>query len=84
MNKEQFQQLIDEIMETMGDVPGSHMDLLSRMANQRGVPASFVSSIKSLEGSLGAVRIILQYLMFDLEATRRERDNFRMALEDQQ
>lgn len=34
--------------------------------------------------SLEAIRLILKYLLFDLEATRRERDQLRMILEDQE
>ena len=31
-----------------------------------------------------SVRFALKYVMFDLEATRRERDQLRMMLEDQE
>jgi len=83
MNEEQFQRLVSEIMGKIDHVPGSNMDLLMRMAKQRGVPEVFRESITSLESSLGTVRLILGYLMLDLEATRRERDRFRTTLEDQ-
>lgn len=33
--------------------------------------------------SVEAIRLVLKYLLFDLEATRRERDELRSILEDQ-
>jgi hypothetical protein len=34
--------------------------------------------------TLQSIRFTLKYVMFDLEATRRERDHLRMILEDQE
>ena len=35
-----------------------------------------------VQDALGQLRLDMKYLMFDLEATRRERDEYRMKLED--
>jgi len=35
-----------------------------------------------VQDALGQLRLDMKYLMFDLEATRRERDDFRRKLED--
>ncbi|HMO12829.1 MAG TPA: transcriptional regulator [Pirellulaceae bacterium] len=35
-----------------------------------------------VQEALGQLRLDMKYLMFDLEATRRERDKYRTALDD--
>ena len=35
-----------------------------------------------VQDALGQLRLDMKYLMFDLEATRRERDEYRQQLED--
>ena len=35
-----------------------------------------------VQDALGQLRLDMKYLMFDLEATRRERDGYRQQLED--
>ena len=35
-----------------------------------------------VQDALGQLRLDMKYLMFDLEATRRERDDYRRQLED--
>ena len=35
-----------------------------------------------VQDALSQLRLDMKYLMFDLEATRRERDDYRMKLED--
>ena len=35
-----------------------------------------------VQDALGQLRLDMKYLMFDLEATRRERDDYRRKLED--
>lgn len=43
-----------------------------------------ISSLSTeLRTSAQAVRLVVKYLLFDLEATRRERDQLRTILEDQ-
>lgn len=39
--------------------------------------------IERFQEVIGTLRLVLTYLIFDLEATRRERDELRMRLEDQ-
>ena len=40
------------------------------------------ASVKKLEEVVDGIRFITSYLVFDLEATRRERDHMRGLLED--
>lgn len=37
-----------------------------------------------VQDALGQLRLDMKYLMFDLEATRRERDEFRKQLDDRE
>jgi hypothetical protein len=37
-----------------------------------------------VQDALSQLRLDMKYLMFDLEATRRERDDYRMKLEEQE
>lgn len=37
-----------------------------------------------VQEALGQLRLDMKYLMFDLEATRRERDAYKQALEDEE
>jgi len=48
--------------------------LLSSLARRKGI-------INLVQEALGQLRVDMQYLMFDLEATRRERDDYRRQLE---
>lgn len=84
MTKEQFAEILEELMEKMENGPGSHTNVLVQIAEQHVAPKKLHEAIIELSESMGAIRLILKYLMFDLEATRRERDEFRMMLEDKE
>lgn len=77
---------VDRILKTLtckrdGD-PGSHPDALNRIAKEHIRLKELQKMVAELNKSFDTVRIVIKYLMFDLEATRRERDHFRMLLED--
>ena len=42
------------------------------------------ATTNKVEGSFAALRIFLKYVLFDLEATRRERNRLQIMLRDQQ
>ena len=73
MTEEQFSILLAELMEKIGD-NGDHIGLARKLA--RKYPR--IKELKSLNDGLGetfsALRIVMNYLLFDIEATRRERD----------
>lgn len=82
MNEEQFTQMLEEIMGKIENCPGSHAEALEKLAKRNEVAKEIQEVIGGLNESLGAIRLIIKYLVFDLEATRRERDKLRMTLED--
>lgn len=84
MTKEQFDKLLEEIMEKIEDGPGSHIDMLAQIAKRHTALKELHKTITAFSESIGAMRLTMKYLVFDLEATRRERDELRMQLEDQE
>lgn len=89
MTNEYFEELLEEIMMKIENGPGSHIEVLTQIAgdhycHDKVALKKLNKVIDELNDSMGAVRIIVQYLMFDIEATRRERDRLRMILEDKE
>lgn len=82
MNDEQFSQMLEEIMGKIDNCPGSHPEALEKFVKKNEVTKEFQKIVNDLNDSLGAIRLMIKYLIFDLEATRRERDDLRMKLED--
>lgn len=80
---EQFTKLLEELIGKIESGPGSHVDVLAQIAKQHPMIKELSKAIIELNNSLEAIRLILKYLMFDLEATCRERDKLRTMLEDQ-
>ena len=70
-------------MEKIEDGPGSHVDVLTQISNRHPASEELREVIAELTESVGAIRLIMKYLIFDLETTSRERDELRMILEDQ-
>lgn len=83
MDEKQLSRILDEFIGKIEDNPGSHTDVFSQIAKRHVAMKEFKEGLSELNESLGAIRLILKYLVFDLEATRRERDQLRMLLEDQ-
>ena len=71
MTEEQFAKMFEELMEKIDNGPGSHINTLLQIAKQHTAIKKLQEVIVGLDESLGAIRLILKYLMFDLEATRR-------------
>jgi len=84
MTEEQFAKLLEELMGKIKDGPGNYGDILTRFAKKHAAFKELQEIIAEINDSMGAFRLILQYLMFDLEATRRERNELYMRLEDQE
>ncbi len=70
MNEEEFNNKLQELIRTVADLPTDE-----QKQNQHKIEVDKI--IKSLTD----LRICIKYLIFDLEATRRERDQFKKKLE---
>ncbi len=56
---------------------------LSRLVNQsESYQKQLIKELEELQRSIGYFRIVVKYLLFDVEATRRENDYLRKLLED--
>lgn len=82
MTDDQSEKLVAQIMAKLSTRPGGHIDVLERFAEQHMIMAELKQIMDSINESFQSVQLIMQYIMFDLEATRRERDELRMKLED--
>jgi hypothetical protein len=47
------------------------------------LPSSYPITVADLQDSLDYLRLSIKYIMFDLEATRRERDALKQGPEDE-
>lgn len=79
-----FQQKITELVKELGDLPTEDRARLEALASQtRERHTELNKAIGSLHASLDYLRLSIKYLLFDLEATRRENNQLRKMLEDQ-
>lgn len=72
-----------QLAAAIGELPGEHAQaltpLLDRVIESTGRRRRILSLVQD---ALGQLRLDMKYLMFDLEATRRERDEAQRRLED--
>ncbi|MBN1846480.1 MAG: hypothetical protein JW810_12395 [Sedimentisphaerales bacterium] len=83
MDEATFQQKLSELVREIGTLPASQrkkLELLAQETKQRH--AELRKSVSSLQESLDYLRLSIKYLLFDLEATRRENSYLRQLLED--
>jgi len=84
MTEDQSAEILEELMERIETGPDSHTSTLAQIAEKYRLTEEFREVISKLNESLGVIRIVLKYLLFDVEATCRERDALRTILEDQE
>lgn len=60
--------------EQQGQIAQPLHELLSKIGREKRI-------IRLVQEALGQLRLDMKYLMFDLEATRRERDEYQRQLE---
>jgi hypothetical protein len=82
---DQLPQDLSQLVEAIDSLPEEYRSVLEPLG------AQVVESTKRRRRILGLVqdalsqlRLDMKYLVFDLEATRRERDNYRKQIEDVQ
>ena len=82
MDEKRFQEKFAELMNRIQDLPDADRDRLQSMADQtRERRERLHNSIGELQDSLDHLRLTVKYLVFDLEATRRENSYLRKMLE---
>ena len=83
MDEVTFQQKLSELVKEIGTLPASQrkkLELLAQETKQRHLELR--KSVTNLQESLDYLRLSIKYLLFDLEATRRENSYLRQLLED--
>jgi len=83
MDEITFQKKLGELVQEIGTLPASQRKKLEVLANQtQKRHEELKQSVNSLQDSLDYLRLSIKYLLFDLEATRRENSYLRKMLED--
>lgn len=73
MTEAQFKIVFAELLEKIGD-NGEHIGLARKMARKYPRIEELELLNKGLDETFCALRIVMQYLLLDIEATRRERN----------
>jgi len=83
MNEETFQRKLAELIAEIGTLPvGERGKLEVLAAETRERHRQLKETVNSLQESIDFVRLSIKYMLFDLEATRRENAQLRKMLED--
>lgn len=82
MDEVTFQKKLSELMAQIDTLPEGERDRIRSLANEtRQRHADIKKSVDQMQESLDFLRLWIKYLLFDLEATRRENQYLRKMLE---
>ena len=83
MNEEMFQHKLSELIAEIATLPTGERDKLELLAEQtRERHRQLKETVSSLQESIDFVRLSIKYMLFDLEATRRENQQLRKMLDE--
>lgn len=83
MDEAMFQAKLAELMGEISTLPKAEREKLADLAKQtQARQAKLRKSVSDLQESLDYLRLSIKYLVFDLEATRRENGYLRKMLEE--
>lgn len=84
MNEDQFKTKLAELMNEITSLPQSEQKKLSTLAHEtQARQAQLRKTVNDLQESLDYLRLSIKYLVFDLEATRRENGYLRQMIEQE-
>jgi chromosome segregation ATPase len=82
MNEAEFQQRLAELVAEIETLPQDERDRLRKLADEtRDRHDQIKKSVDTLQESIDFLRLGIKYMLFDLEATRRENNYLRKMLE---
>lgn len=87
MDQQEFQQKLSELMQEIATLPESEQRKLKHLAQEtQDRHQRLRRTVSDLQESVDYLRLSIKYLMFDLEATRRENQFLRNMIDrrDQQ
>lgn len=84
MDENSFQKKLAELVQEIGNLPESEKTKFTALAEQtKERHEKLRKTVSSLQDSIDYLRLSIKYLLFDLEATRRENAYLRKMLEEQ-
>jgi chromosome segregation ATPase len=82
MNEAEFQKRLAELVAEIDTLPQEERDRLRKLADEtRDRHQQIKKSVDTLQESIDFLRLGIKYMLFDLEATRRENNYLRKMLE---
>ncbi len=82
MNESEFQRRLNELVGQIKSLPETERGPLEQLADEtRQRHDAMKKTIADLQESLDYLRLSIKYLVFDLEATRRENEYLRKLLD---
>ncbi len=82
MDEVTFHNKLSELMKEISTLPQSEREKLTAMAQEtQARHAKLQETVHNLQESLDYLRLSIKYLVFDLEATRRENAYLRKMIE---
>ncbi|MEM9881725.1 MAG: hypothetical protein AAF800_02260 [Planctomycetota bacterium] len=85
MNENEFQKKLGDLMGEISTLPKAEREKLEQLAAQtKARHGKLKQTVGELQESLDYLRLSIKYLVFDLEATRRENGYLRKMLEQTQ
>ncbi len=83
MDEQTFQRKLAELVAEIGTLPETERAKLEALAAEtRERHQKLRQTVTNLQESIDFLRLSIKYLLFDLEATRRENRQMRKMLED--
>jgi len=83
VNENTFQKKLAELVAEIGTLPEADRAKLEMLAEEtRERHQKLKQTVNNLQESIDFLRLSIKYLLFDLEATRRENTQMRKMLED--
>lgn len=82
MNEAEFQKRLAELVAEINMLPEAERERLQKLASEtKDRHEQIKKSVSALQESIDFLRLGIKYLLFDLEATRRENAYLRKMLE---
>lgn len=84
MDENIFERKLTELVQEIGNIPeGERAKIETLAAQTKERHEKLKKTVNSLQDSIDYLRLSIKYLLFDLEATRRENGYLRKMLEEQ-
>ena len=82
MNERNIEERMCRLIEQLQSLPAEYRDRLEELCkNEHGQRSEIEESVSKLQDSLDYLRLSVKYMVFDLEATRRENIYLRKLVE---